>query len=103
MQVGGREVNWGGPPDGPLYIHSARFRDLVIDERIVYTYEMLADDACRSVTVATIEFDGSNGATQLVLTEQAVFLDGYATAAHREAGTRSLLNSLAAFLAGEEP
>jgi uncharacterized protein YndB with AHSA1/START domain len=86
-----------------MYIRSARFRDLVIDERIVYTYEMLADDARMSVTVAAGEFDGSNGATQLVLTEQAVFLDGHATAAQREAGTRSLLDSLAAFLTGEEP
>lgn len=35
--VGGGEVNRGGPPEGPEYIYAARFRDIVIDQRIVYT------------------------------------------------------------------
>jgi len=102
FQVGGREVNRGGPPDGPVYTYSAEFRDIVIDQRIVYTYEMLADDTRMSVTVATIEFFGSPGATQLVLTEQGVFLDGLDTAAQRQEGTRSLLEALASSLAGDE-
>jgi hypothetical protein len=38
--------------------------------------------------------------TQLVLTEQGVFLDGHDTAAQREEGTRSLLESLSAILNG---
>ena len=38
--------------------------------------------------------------TQLVLTEQGVFLDGHDTVAQREEGTRSLLDSLAAVLQG---
>lgn len=42
---------------------------------------MLVDDSRISVTVATIEFHGSNSATQLVLTEQGVFLDGHETVA----------------------
>ena len=43
FQVGGREVNRGGPPDGPVYTYSAEFRDIVIDQRIVCTIR----DACR--------------------------------------------------------
>jgi hypothetical protein len=35
--------------------------------------------------------------------EQGAFLDGLETAAQREEGTRSLLDSLAALLAGDEP
>jgi hypothetical protein len=51
------------------------------------------------VTVATVEFHESGGTTQIVLTEQGVYLDGHETAAQREEGTRSLLDSLAAALA----
>ena len=103
FQVGGREVNRGGPPGGPVYTYSAEIRDIVVDRRIVSTSEMFADNSLISVTVATVEFYESGGATQLVLTEQGVFLDGQETAAQREEGTRSLLDSLATSLAGDEP
>ncbi len=84
-----------------MYTYTAEFRDIVVDERIVYTYEMSADDVRISVTVVTVEFHETDGATQLVLTEQGVFLDGHDTAAQREEGTRSLLDALAATLAGD--
>jgi uncharacterized protein YndB with AHSA1/START domain len=102
FQVGGGEVNRGGPRGGPVYTYTAQFRDIVIDRRIVSTSEMFADDSLISVTVATVEFRESGDATELVLTEQGVFLDGQETAAQREEGTRSLLNSLADWLAGNE-
>ena len=98
FQVGGHELNRGGPPGGPLYTYSSQFRDIVPDQRIVYTYEMYADEARISVSVATVEFRGSEGTTHLVLTEQGVFLDDHDTSAQREEGTRSLLNSLAVAL-----
>jgi uncharacterized protein YndB with AHSA1/START domain len=82
-----------------VYTYSAQFRDIVVDQRIVTTSEMLADDTRISVTVATVEFHESDGTTQIVLTEQGVYLDGRETAAQREEGTRSLLDSLAASLA----
>jgi uncharacterized protein YndB with AHSA1/START domain len=40
FQVGGREVNRGGPPGGPVYTYESEFRDIVPEQRIVYTYEM---------------------------------------------------------------
>jgi uncharacterized protein YndB with AHSA1/START domain len=98
FQVGGREVNRGGPPGGPVYTYESEFRDIVPEQRIVYTYEMYADDDRISVSVATVEFRSRETTTQLVLTEQGVFLDGHDTAAQREEGTRSLLDSLAAIL-----
>jgi uncharacterized protein YndB with AHSA1/START domain len=101
FKVGGHERNRGGPPGGAVYTYDAEFRDIVVDERIVYTYEMSADDARLSVSVATVEFRPSNGATRLVLTEHGVFLDGRDTAAQREEGTRTLLDSLAALLLGD--
>jgi uncharacterized protein YndB with AHSA1/START domain len=103
FQVGGLEVYRNGPPGGPVYTYSAQFRDIVAEQRIVSTSEMFADDSRISVTVATVEFRESGGTTRLVLTEQGVFLDAHETAAQREEGTRSLLESLAASLAGDEP
>ncbi len=100
FQVGGREFNRGGPPGGPVYTYESEFRDIIPEQRIVYTYEMHADEARISVSVATVLFSGDDTKTQLVVTEQAVFLDGLDTAAQREVGTRSLLDSLAASLNG---
>ena len=100
FRVGGRETNRGGPPGGPIYSYESEFRDIVPDQRIVYTYEMFADQTRISVSVATVQFRGNGGATELVLTEQGVFLDGHDTVAQREEGTQKLLESLAATLTG---
>ena len=100
FRVGGREVNRGGPPGGPVYTFQAEFRDIIPEQRIVYTNEMYADATRISVSVATVQFRSQEATTQLVLTEQGVFLDGHDTVAQRESGTRSLLESLAALLNG---
>ena len=87
-----------------LSIRTSRsFHDIVPEQRIVYTYEMYADETRISVSVATVQFRGHDEATHLVLTEQGVFLDGHDTVAQREEGTRSLLDSLAAVLHGGAP
>jgi uncharacterized protein YndB with AHSA1/START domain len=101
FRIGGREVNRGGPPGGPVYTYESQFRDIVPEQRIVYTYEMYADEARISVSVATVEFQSVGAVTRLVLTEQGVFLDGHDTAAQREEGTRTFLESLAASLSGD--
>jgi uncharacterized protein YndB with AHSA1/START domain len=98
FRVGGREVNRGGPPGGPVYTFESEFRDIVPEQRIVYTNEMYADESRISVSVATVLFRSQDARTQLVFTEQGVFLDGHDTVAQREEGTRSLLDSLAAIL-----
>ena len=100
FRVGGREVNRGGPPGGPIYTYESQFHDIVPEERIVYTYEMSAGDNRLSVSVTTVQFHNRDATTHLVLTEQGVFLDGHDTVAQREEGTRSLLDSLAAILHG---
>jgi uncharacterized protein YndB with AHSA1/START domain len=100
FRVGGREVNRGGPPGGPVYRYESQFHDIVPEQRIVYTYEMYADEDRISVSVATVQFRRQDASTELVLTEQGVFLDGRDTVAQREEGTRSLLGSLAAILNG---
>ena len=103
FRVGGHEINRGGPPGGPLYSYESQFHDIVPERRIVYTYQMYVDEARMSVSVATVQFRSRQTSTHLVLTEQGVFLDGHDTAAQREEGTRSLLDSLAVVLEGGAP
>jgi uncharacterized protein YndB with AHSA1/START domain len=100
FRVGGLEVSRGGPPGGPVYTYKSQFRDIVPENRIVYTYEMYVDETRISVSVATVQFRSHELSTHLVLTEQGVFLDGHDTVAQREEGTRSLLDSLAGLLNG---
>jgi uncharacterized protein YndB with AHSA1/START domain len=100
FRVGGVEMNRGGPPGGPVYRYQSEFREIVPEQRIVYTYEMYADDVLISVSVATVQFRSQAASTHLVITEQGAFLDGRDTVAQRQEGTQSLLDSLAATLHG---
>jgi uncharacterized protein YndB with AHSA1/START domain len=99
FRVGGRETNGGGPDGGPFYRYDAVYRDIVPDQRIVYTTDMYVDDRIMSVSVATVEFAPEGDGTRLVLTEHGAFLDGLETAAQREHGTAELLDKLGAALA----
>ena len=102
FRVGGRETFRGGPPGGTVHTYESRYHDIVPEQRIVYTYVMYADATRISVSVATVEFRGEGDVTRLVLTEQGVFLDGRDTAAQREEGTRTFLESLAASVRGDD-
>jgi uncharacterized protein YndB with AHSA1/START domain len=102
FRVGGHETNSGGPPGGPLFTYDSDYRDIIPQERIVYTYEMHADDDLISVTVATIEFQSVGTTTKLLLTEQGIYLDGVDHSVQRKEGTISLLESLASMLADQK-
>jgi uncharacterized protein YndB with AHSA1/START domain len=101
FRVGGREVVRGGPDGGPVFTFRGIYQDIVPDERIVYTYDMLMDDQRISVSVATVEFKPAGDDTLLVFTEQGVFLDGLDEASRRKEGTGTLLDKLEAALRGE--
>jgi uncharacterized protein YndB with AHSA1/START domain len=74
----------------------------VQDQRIIYAYEMYADDRRISVSVATIEFAERDGATRLRMTEQGAYLDGFdgeEAPALRRGGTEEMLDGLTQYLA----
>ena len=101
FRPGGREL-FGVKTRGATYRYDAMYYDIVPDHRIVYSYEMYADDARISVSVATIELAKSAAGTTLTWTEQGVYLDGIDGAqapALRVGGTTELLDSLARYLA----
>ena len=101
FKVGGAERLRATMEGGTVYTYDARYQDIVVGERIVYSYDMHRDADRISVSLSTVELVPAEGGTLLRYTEQGVFLDGHDTAAQREHGTRELLEALAGELAGE--
>jgi uncharacterized protein YndB with AHSA1/START domain len=99
VRVGGREQAKGRWRNGAVTTFEAVYHDVVPGARLVYAYDMYYDDRKLSVSLATIELAVDGADTQLVLTEQGAFLDGYDDAGARERGTAALLDALAASLA----
>ncbi|BDD92732.1 SRPBCC family protein [Pandoraea sp. XJJ-1] len=98
VRPGGREVAKGQWASGMVSTFDALYFDVVPDARLVYTYEMHLDTRKISVSLATIDLRAHDGGTQLVMTEQGAFLDGYDDAGSRERGTQQLLDALGASL-----
>jgi uncharacterized protein YndB with AHSA1/START domain len=100
FRPGGRE-RFAHKWEGTNYRYDARYYDIVPAQRIVYSYEMYADDARISVSVATIEFAKSGESTALTWTEQGAYLDGIdgpEAPALRKEGTSEMLDGLTRYL-----
>ncbi len=101
FRVGGHE-RFGFGYDGHAYRYDALYYDIVPEQRIIYSYEMFADGARISVSVATIEFTKTGDGTALTWTEQGTYLDGFDGAEAsdlRRGGTAEMLDGLAKYLA----
>jgi len=92
--VGGRDRLRADWKAGRVTDFQCEYRDIVENARIVYVYDMYADDTKISVSLATITFEKSGKCTKLTITEQGVFLDGYDDAGARERGTNGLMDKL---------
>ncbi|HEX9065055.1 MAG TPA: SRPBCC family protein [Streptosporangiaceae bacterium] len=104
FRVGGRE-RFGITMEGVTYRYDARYYDIVPDQRIVYSYEMYADDARISVSLATIEFVKHGDGTALTWTEQGAYLDGIdgpQAPALRQEGTAEMLGNLTGYVTGQD-
>jgi uncharacterized protein YndB with AHSA1/START domain len=98
FREGGREVGSGGPKGGSIHSYRAIYWEVVPNERIVYTYELLIDEIRSSVSLVTVELSPDGEGTLLTLTEHGAFFDGREDPALRRDGTGSLLDALAAEL-----
>ncbi|MGA7417373.1 MAG: SRPBCC family protein [Acidimicrobiales bacterium] len=97
FRVGGREVNHGRH-DGNELTFETVYRDIVEDERIVYTSVLSQGSRPATVSLTTVELCAADDGTRLVLTEQGAFLDGLELPAWREQGTGDQLKALGAEL-----
>ncbi|HEY7144995.1 MAG TPA: SRPBCC domain-containing protein [Streptosporangiaceae bacterium] len=105
FRVGGRE-RFGFALQDTTYRYDARYYDIVPDQRIIYSYEMYANDVRISVSVTTIEFIKSGEGTDLVYTEQGSYLDGIdgpGAPGLRNDGTIEMLDNLTAYLQSPPP
>lgn len=98
VRPGGREHAKGRLNSGVVSTFDAVYHDVVEDERIVYSYQMHLDARKISVSLATLELKTAGAGTQLVMTEQGAFLDGYDDNGSREHGSNFLLDALGASL-----
>jgi uncharacterized protein YndB with AHSA1/START domain len=101
FRVGGSEVNSGEAAGGTVHTFRSRYHDIVPGERIVFAYDLLADERLMSVSLTTVEFFAAEGGTRLVFTEQGAFFDGLDDPAGREHGTGKLLDALGERLAAQ--
>jgi uncharacterized protein YndB with AHSA1/START domain len=95
FRIGGREVVTGAPEGGPVMTFESLYRDIVPDQRIVYTSTLAAGEDLMTVSLTTVEFSPAQDGTRLVLTEQGAFLDGREEPRWRERGTADQLEALA--------
>src|SRR5579862_5643893 len=101
FRIGGHERFGIGMQD-MTFRYDALYYDIVPDQRIIYSYEMYANDARISVSVATIEFAEIAEGTTLTWTEQGAYLDGFdgdEAPRLRQGGTEEMLEGLAKYLA----
>jgi len=100
FRAGGRE-RFSHKWQDTTYRYDALYYDIVPDQRIVYSYEMYANDVRISVSVTTIEFGKSGDGTTLTWTEQGAYLDGIdgpEAPGHRQEGTAEMLDGLTRYL-----
>jgi uncharacterized protein YndB with AHSA1/START domain len=95
FREGGRETISGKHANGMVSSFDCLYRDIVENERIVYSYVMHIDGRKISVSQACIELKPEGTGTKLVLHEYGDFLDGYDDAGSREHGTNFLMDQLA--------
>lgn len=99
FRVGGGEFNRGTVPGGQTYTFKSCFHEITTDERIVFAYDMRADEALMSVSLTTVQFlPLAANATRLLFTEQGAFFDDLDDPTSREHGTGELLTALGSFL-----
>ena len=89
FRVGGREV-----VSGPVLTFESWYREIVPDQRIVYSSVLSEGDTVASVSITTVELDDVGGRTRLLLTESGAFLDGLELPSWREQGTSTWLDAL---------
>jgi uncharacterized protein YndB with AHSA1/START domain len=82
--------------------YRSRYIDITENQRIVYGYETVVNDALRWTALATVQLQADAEGTDLDWTEQATFLrysgDGGTDLAHLRGGTTLRLNGLDAAL-----
>ncbi len=100
FRIGGVDRLAGVWKDGTLTDYTARYEEIVPDERIIFTYAMKMNDVPISFSLATVQFKPEGTGTRLLFTEQLTCIDGYddPQGRSREHGTNLHLDRLEQYL-----
>jgi uncharacterized protein YndB with AHSA1/START domain len=93
FRPGGIERN-SGTHENKVITWESLYREIVTDERIVYTSVLCEQDTVATVSLTTVELVSESGGTRLVLVEAGAYLDGREQPAWREQGTTHWLDAL---------
>jgi uncharacterized protein YndB with AHSA1/START domain len=80
--------------DGKKITWESLYREIVADERIVYTSILSEDGTVATASLTTVELGPDDNGTRLVLVEAGAYLDGRERPAWREQGTGEWLDAL---------
>lgn len=97
FRVGGLERN-RAVHDGKTITWESLYREIVTDERLVYTSVLAEDGTVATVSLATVEFRPDESGTRVVLVEAGAYLDEREQPAWREQGTGDWLDALGRYL-----
>ncbi len=79
---------------GKQIVFESLYREIVTDERIVYTSVLSEDGAVATVSLTTVEFTTDGDATRVTLVEAGAYLDDREQPEWRERGTGDWLDAL---------
>ncbi len=93
FRIGGLERN-SAMHEGKQIIWESLYREIVPNERIVYTSVLREQDTVATASLTTVELVPEDEVTRLVLVEAGAYLDSREQPAWREQGTGDWLNAL---------
>ncbi len=93
FRVGGRKRVAFGPPDDS-YVEDCVYADIVPNERICFAMTVAHGDERLTASMVTVEIQGRDAGSQLVVTDQMAILDGSDSAAAREEGWEATVDKL---------
>lgn len=95
FRVGGKEVKRWRTTEGEELAYHAYYLDIVPEHRIIYAYEMSFGGQRLSASLATVELAPLGRRTQMIFTEQAVFMGDEGAKRQRIQGTEDGFDRLA--------
>jgi uncharacterized protein YndB with AHSA1/START domain len=93
FREGGREYE-SGDIGGQTHTFDAVYLDIVENERVTWSYNLLVDGVKLSSSMTVVELTAVDGGTRLRFTETGAFYDGHEKPEEREHGTGWLLDAL---------
>jgi uncharacterized protein YndB with AHSA1/START domain len=98
FREGGREYE-SGLFMGEIHTFDAIYLDIVENERVTWSYNMIVGGVKLSSSLTVVELTTVPEGTKLTHTETGAFFDGHEKASQREEGTGWILDALGASLA----